>query len=592
MESGRTHDENTPYHELRIIAQSKLDLIANIDAHRVIERDLADLAVERAEYGGPELPGTEPELQKLVARTGKALSGGPLAWWHRWRLRALKLPDREAIVELRDGAIVALRWQERLRAADARPAGVAESWRRLEDLTLSEQSAQLLKAQIARRVSGHEGLLRDRIEDMAAERPQSWSLMPKILKALPGWAVTNMSARVLPPRPAMFDLVIIDEAAQCTIPSVLPMLFRAKRALIIGDPRQLSPVIQLPEFDDRGQQTQAGIAYPWVNDRKLVYVRHSAYDAFAFAASQGHLLDQHYRCHPDIIDVPNRVVYQGRLTVLTSMGGLKATMEPACRWIDVPGYFERGATGSGQNKEEALTVVAEVGRLRQEFPDVTIGVVTPLAAQQRLLSGLLSRDGLGDSVKCATVHKFQGSECDIMVVSAAGATGIGEKTSGWLVGQTNLWNVAVTRAKSQLVVVGDKSWWSGQPGMLGALAQPASPSKSTPNGSVRSIDRVAMGLRTAGAAVTWDPSLPGNGLTCWSREIGGGWLCWRTIRVRTRTGGHYGGCWHSWNSLRRRRTCRFGGCLVAVPGGAGRGCPRDPARHLSWQPVTAGSIHI
>lgn len=68
---------------------------------------------------------------------------------------------------------------------------------------------------------------------------------------LPVWIVTNLSVRnALPLEPALFDLVIVDEASQCDIPSVLPLLFRARRALIIGDPRQLHHISTLSSPDE------------------------------------------------------------------------------------------------------------------------------------------------------------------------------------------------------------------------------------------------------------------------------------------------------------------------------------------------------
>jgi len=352
-------------------------------------------------------------------------------------------------------------------------------------------------------------LLRNRADEMAKPDGRSWSYMPEILAALPGWATTAMSARRLPPKAGLFDLVIIDEAAQCTVAAILPMLYRAKRALIIGDPRQLAPVVELSDTDDRGEQARNGLGHEWLMNRRLTYRSHSAYEAFAAAAGSTILLDEHYRCHPEIIDAPNRVVYENRLIVLTDPARLAAPAEPATCWVDVPGRFSRGATGSGRNFDEVQAVVGEVRRLRKEYPNVSIGVVTPLAEQQRTLDRALKEAGLGDDLLCATIHKFQGSEKDIMVISPVGAQGISDRTRGWLVNQTNLWNVAITRAKSQLIVVGDRSWWSGQRGLLAALAVPSASAADSADAGPRPVDRLIPGLRDAGLTVRWGTPLPG-----------------------------------------------------------------------------------
>ncbi|MGB6164368.1 MAG: DEAD/DEAH box helicase [Pseudonocardiaceae bacterium] len=323
-----------------------------------------------------------------------------------------------------------------------------------------EHSQRLLRAQLGRRVRDGADLLRLRIEEMSKEKPQTWRGFRKLLGPLPAWATTTMSARVLPPQSALFDLVVIDEAAQCDIPAILPMLYRARRALIIGDPRQLAPVITLPTQEEPRQQAEAGLRSEWLESRRLVYTRCSGYDAFAAVASRTHLLDEHYRCHPDIVAGPNRHVYQGRLTVLTDLARLAALAEPAVRWQHIDGAFTHGASGSGTNPPELLAMVAEVQRLRAAYPNASVGVVTSLAAQHRQLETKLVAVGLPSTeVMCGTIHRFQGGERDIMVVSPVGAHGVRESTRNWLVHQTNLWNVAITRAKSQLVVVGDHAWW-------------------------------------------------------------------------------------------------------------------------------------
>jgi hypothetical protein len=204
-------------------------------------------------------------------------------------------------------------------------------------------------------------------------------------------------------------------------------------------------------------------------------------------------------------------VYQGRLTVLTDPTSLTAAAEPAVRWQHVVGVFTHGGTGSGANQPELGAVVAEVQRLRAEYPSASIGVVTPLAAHQRRLAGALAAAGLPEAeVVCGTIHRFQGGERDIMVVSPVGAHGVRDRTRNWLVHQTNLWNVAITRARSQLIVVGDREWWSGQQGLLTELAcKPASGETST-TGLRLAADRLHSALRRSGLHVERDVMMAGR----------------------------------------------------------------------------------
>ncbi|MFY1700742.1 caspase, EACC1-associated type [Micromonospora sp. WMMA1923] len=509
-----TPEDRTPLHELRLLAEEAADLRATLDERRLLERDLADLAVERGgepATGAAALPADDPALARLVRLTDRALASRWFGWWYRWRLRSYQVVDRHAVEVLAERAVLELRWRE-LRRLLAELPDAETSWRRLVDITGTERPAlsiDLLRDRIARRVAAGARLLQDRSDEMSKPQSDSWAYFPELLRVLPGWAVTALSARRLRSSPAMFDLVIIDEAAQCTVPAILPMLFRAKRALLIGDPRQLAPVVDLPETEDVTERARAALSTGWLTARRLTYTAHSAYDAFASAAGSTHLLDEHYRCHPDIVEVPNREVYQGRLTVLTDPARLVAPTDPAVRWRDVPGRFSLGPSGSGFNQIEIEAVVAEVAGLRSAHPSASIGVVTPLAAHQRQLAAALRDAGLTDNLLCATIHRFQGSERDVMVVSPVGAHGVPDRTRGWLVHQTNLWNVAITRARSQLVVVGDRSWWSGQRGLLTALALFREVADARPAAATGPADRLHLVLRNANVRVRRDVSVAG-----------------------------------------------------------------------------------
>jgi hypothetical protein len=506
-------DDRTPLHDLRLLADEAVVLRQGLDDRRLLERDLADLAVERRAnpVGATTLPNGDEALTRLVQLTDRALWSRWLGWWYRRRLRPYGVGDRAAIETLAAQAILELRWRERRRHLAELPEA-EQTWRRLVELVGNDRparSAELLRAQIARRVAADAKLLRDRADEMAKSHSNSWTGFPELLRVLPGWAITTLSARRVPDTPALYDLVAIDEAAQCTVPAILPMLYRAKRALIIGDPRQLTPVGDLSGGEDLAEQGKAGLSHRWLTVRRLTYTGHSAYDALAAAAGATYLLDEHYRCHPDIVDVPNREVYQSRLTVLTDSTLLAAPADPAVRWRHVAGVFNRGDAGSGRNDHEIAEVVDEVHRLRSAYPDASIGVVTPLNGQGRGLDSALRAAGLSDNLLCATIHKFQGSERDIMVISPVGASGISDRTRGWLVHQTNLWNVAITRARSQLVVVGDRSWWSAQRGLLTALAIERRAIRATKDSVTAPADQLHIALRSMDLAMQRDVTLHG-----------------------------------------------------------------------------------
>jgi hypothetical protein len=507
---SRSGNEQTTEAELRLLQKEIAQLRAALDDRRLIERDLAELATEQPsdERDELKLPADEAKLMSLVHLADRAVRGGIFGWWWRWRLRAFRLADRAAIEAFAYRVTVELRWRTGRRLLAELP-GESTTWSRLTELVTVERpehSQRLLQAQLARRIRDGADALRLRIEEMSKAPPNTWRGFSELLRRLPAWATTTMSARVLPPKPALFDLVVIDEAAQCSIPAVLPMLYRARRALIIGDPRQLPPVITLPAHEEPQHQAEMGLSSEWLESRRLVYTRNSAYDAFAAVAGQIHLLDEHYRCHPDIVAGPNRHVYQGRLTILTDPTRLTAPAEPAVRWQHVNGAFKHSGTGSGANQPELNAVAAEAQRLRAEYPSASIGIVTPLAAQQRQLASTLVGAGLPEAdIVCGTIHRFQGGERDIMVISPVGAHGVRERTRNWLIHQTNLWNVAITRARSQLVVVGDQEWWAAQQGLLAELAHGSSAKEeASPTGIRSAADQLHDSLRRSGLHVERD----------------------------------------------------------------------------------------
>jgi very-short-patch-repair endonuclease len=133
------------------------------------------------------------------------------------------------------------------------------------------------------------------------------------------------------------------------------------------------------------------------------------------------------------------------------------------RWIDVHGRVTRPAGGGALNSVEAAAVVAEVRRLVMEDDyDGAIGVVTPFRAHANRIRALVHQDPeLSRRVAALqfvvdTVHGFQGDERDVIFFSPVVSQGTGESTLRFLKSHGNLFNVAVTRARSELVVVGDR----------------------------------------------------------------------------------------------------------------------------------------
>ncbi|RKN41625.1 caspase, EACC1-associated type [Streptomyces hoynatensis] len=374
--------------------------------------------------------------------------------------------------------------------------------------SLSELSTELSRAISAETLTRARGLMGQRLQALrgrSGKRKSQRNLMTHIR----GWAISTHSVGQLELVPKLFDLVVIDEASQCSIPSVLPLLFRARRALIIGDPMQLGHIATIAAQQERQARLRAGLSAAQLEDHRLTYHVHSAYHAAAQHGDTALLLDEHYRCHPEIAEVVNGYCYAGQLRVLTDVRQQVPALDPVgaadpapvlC-WVDVPGG--ESARGSGEqswrNDAEAAATRRVVDQLLARLPqDAKVGVVTPFRAQKVALARMWPDD---ERVRVGTVHAFQGGQRDVMVLSPVATLNTPPRTTHWVANQVNLWNVAITRAKSQLITVGSHAFWQGQSGLPAILA---GRSVLLGAGAGRAFGQEAESGLTGGAAGSWD----------------------------------------------------------------------------------------
>lgn len=282
----------------------------------------------------------------------------------------------------------------------------------------------------------------------------------KLREILPICAITSLSVRNRVPLIAgMYDMLIIDEASQCDIPSILPLLYRCKSAVIIGDPKQLNHITGLSNQQDKNLLKKYEVEANWS------YNAISLYDYASSICSRSNIiqLKDHHRCHGDIIEFSNNEFYGGALRVATNYNKLKKDNQLGVRWCDVKGITRRPHTGSAYNDAEVLAIKEQLKRLVANNYRGSIGVVTPFKAQADRINRVLERDTTlynsllsKNQFLADTVHKFQGDERDLIIFSTVISDGVLPGAISFLKNTGNLFNVAITRAKSTLMVVGDK----------------------------------------------------------------------------------------------------------------------------------------
>lgn len=257
--------------------------------------------------------------------------------------------------------------------------------------------------------------------------------------------------------PSIFDLLVIDEASQCDIASALPLFYRAKKVVVIGDPLQLKHITSVQPSEER--YLIEGLK---LENYQLNYVDNSLYDYCYSLSVKSNLesvfLDEHYRCHPEIINFSNINFYESKLgQSLKIMTQSESPIQPSgINWINVMGEMHNE---KNVNIAEVNACVDLLNRLTAQYPTASIGVITPFRDQYKTIFDRLPNH-VKTNVKVDTVHKFQGDEKDIIIFSTVVASNAPKAKANFINRNDYLLNVAITRARKALFIVGDYNYCS------------------------------------------------------------------------------------------------------------------------------------
>ena len=282
----------------------------------------------------------------------------------------------------------------------------------------------------------------------------NWQWM---MDALPVWLVKLSDlSKVLPLKPELFDVVIVDEASQCDVASVLPLLYRGKTAIFCGDPKQLRHV----SFLSRARQL--GFAHKHGLDVQTEYLDFRGLSALDVARdnvlepTQQVFLDEHYRSLPPIIEFSNQHIYGSRLRVMTERPAIRH--ENSIVWHQLEGKRE----SNGTNPVELEAVIEQLQAIIEQETDLpnnqasTIGILSPFRNQTEALNKIIMKHYTLTEIKrhrimAGTAFSFQGEERDVMLLSMVIDTSSPGAVSTHL-NKEDVFNVSVTRAKRQQIV--------------------------------------------------------------------------------------------------------------------------------------------
>lgn len=284
--------------------------------------------------------------------------------------------------------------------------------------------------------------------------------------------------------PCSIGWVLIDEAGQAVPQAAVGALIRSKRAVVVGDPIQIEPVVMLPESLTESICRRFGVNPDRFNapsgsvqtlaDATSPYV--AEFQTRSGSRHVGIPLLVHRRCDEPMFGISNAIAYE-RLMVMATPARRSAIAEVLgpSRWINV--------VGGDDDKwcaEEGKVALSLLATLRRQGVRPDLYIVAPFVAVQtglrslvvdsRILEGWLQADPWQwVSERVGTVHTVQGREAEAVIFVLGAQAPHRSGARDWAGGRPNLVNVAVTRAQCRLYVVGNRQLW-GQIGVFSELS--------------------------------------------------------------------------------------------------------------------------
>lgn len=275
-----------------------------------------------------------------------------------------------------------------------------------------------------------------------------------LMEAFPCWCVTTYAiSGSLPMKPGLFDVAIIDEASQCDIASCFPILYRAKKAVVVGDDKQLPHLSFLEKAKEQSFLSQYGI--PDKYQLMWRFRTNSMFDLANYYSMNPVLLDEHFRSLPPVINFSNQEFYGDRIRIMRRNSNDTKVLE----LVQVSdGKVDFDAT---RNLPEVEAVVAKLQELiiederKNSDNPISIGIISPFRAQveqlktsvARVISEHMIRK---HKIEIGTAHTFQGDERDVILISWAYAPNSFVQSLTFLQ-KPNLFNVAITRARYRMI---------------------------------------------------------------------------------------------------------------------------------------------
>ncbi len=262
-------------------------------------------------------------------------------------------------------------------------------------------------------------------------------------------------------REMTFDTIIVDEAGRATLSELLVPCIKAKKLILVGDHKQLAPVIDddvLEKIDDKNEAKTS--FFQRLFERTKIADRENLL----------HTLEYNYRAAGSICDLYSNAFYEGKLKttdVINSKKRHSLSFTSNVVWCDtgkLPDKEDK-QKGTGKiNQCNARIIERVLNQLKTEMSshnkNYDIGIITPYKAQMELLrSRLTIKKNYADcKIDIGTVDSFQGSDRDIIIYDCVRSGKLKQKAKIDFIAEEKRLNVSLSRAKLLLIIVGDRDF--------------------------------------------------------------------------------------------------------------------------------------
>ncbi|OLN21315.1 DNA helicase [Domibacillus antri] len=255
------------------------------------------------------------------------------------------------------------------------------------------------------------------------------------------------------------DYLFIDEAGQASPQQAAGALWRSKKAIVVGDPIQIEPVVTIDQTILEDVRAYLNLDNRYIDPGTSVQTLADQANPYGMLATNGQWIGTplwvHRRCLNPMFTIANKIAYDNKMVLAKKSSG-KST------WFDCKGI----ATNRQFVKEQGELVAEHIVELweKAEGPP-NVYIISPFTSvkegvkeviRSRFKEMQVSKKEINNWLKksVGTVHTFQGKEADVVYL----VTGTDENSDGaanWSCSKPNLLNVAVTRAKEEFYVIGD-----------------------------------------------------------------------------------------------------------------------------------------